>query len=194
VSLLALAAVVWFFGWSCQTGGEWLVAALVVVAAFVVGKFATGIQPAYYLQSLIPRMAVTTGLGYLFLFSASGLVAAIYYNPLAPVWQIITSLALVLFVLIYMIQVIQRRVVPRLNLCQACQRSLHLLWLGLAYSAIGLLVSAPVLFTAIFLDGKPGGNVPPPSPAALLTTAAIVLAIGVALQLVWDDKPVTEPF
>ena len=194
VSLLALAAVVWFFGWGCQTRCEWLVAALAIVLVFVAGNLASGIQPAYYLQALIPRMAVTTGLGYLFLFSASGLVAAIYHNPLPAIWQIIISLALALFVLIYMIQVIQRRVVPRLNLWQACKRSFHLLSLGLAYSAIGLLISAPVLFTSTFLDGKPGNTIPPASSAALLLTATIVLAIGVALQLVWDDKPVTEPF
>lgn len=190
VSALALLAVVWFFGWTCQTACEWLVAALAIVLVFVAGNLAAGIQPAYYLQSLIPRMAVTTGLGYLFLFSASGLVAAIYNNRLPLAGQIIISFALVAFVLIYMIQVIQRRVVPRLNCWQAGKRSFHLLVLGLAYSAIGLLISAPVLFSPAFDKSFTR----PPAPETLLITATLVLAIGVALQLVWDDKPVTEPF
>jgi len=190
VSLLAMGIVAGFFGWACQTRCAWLCAALLIGLVFLLGNLAAGIQPAYYLQSLIPRMAVTTGLGYLFLFSASGLVAAIYYNTLPLAAQIIISFALMLFVLIYMIQVIQRRVVPRLNFWQACKRSFHLLWLGLAYSAIGLLVSAPVLFSSYF-DKSFTSH---PAPEKLLVTATIVLAIGVALQLVWDDKPVTEPF
>lgn len=194
VGLLTIGIVVLFFGWSGLTLCEWLCAALLIALVFVSGNLAARLQPAYYLQSLIPRMAVTTALGYLFLFSASGLVATIYYSQFSLIWHILISLALVVFVIVYMIQVIQRRVVPRLNLWQACRRSLHLLCLGLAYSAIGLLVSAPVLFTPTFLEGKPGNHMPPASPEALITTAVIVLAIGVALQLVWEDKPVTEPF
>ncbi len=194
VGLLTIGIVAGFFGWTSQTRCEWLCAALLIALVFVVGNLVAWIRPAYYLQSLIPRMAVTTALGYLFLFSASGLVKGIYYNSLPPIGQLTISLALVLFVLIYMIQVIQRRVVPRLNFGQACKRSLHLLCLGLAYSAIGLLISAPVLFSSTFLNDKPGNFVAPASPTALLTTAALGLVIGVVLQLVWDDKPVTEPF
>ena len=189
VSLLTLGAVIGFFGFGCQSGCEWMVAALGIMLVFALGNLAAWIEPAYYLQSLMPRMAVTTGLGYLFLFSASGLVAAIYHNPLSLVWQIIISVALVLFVFSYMMQVIQRCVVPRLHFRRAGARALHLLCLGIAYSAIGLLISAPVLFSPLFDQNF----VTAPPPGALLITAAIALALGVALQLVWDDKPVTEP-
>jgi len=189
VSLLTLGAAIGFFGFGCQSGCEWMVAALASMLVFVLGNLAAWIEPSYYLQSLMPRMAVTTGLGYLFLFSGSGLVAAIYKNSLPWQGQMAITIGLVLVVSIYMVQVIQRRVVPRLNFWHAGGRALHLLCLGIAYSAIGLLVSAPILFSPLFDETFTNA----PTWGALVITAAIALAIGVALQLVWDDKPVTEP-
>lgn len=191
LSLLTLGVVTWFFCFTSRTGCEWLTTLLGILLIFILGNIVVWMEPSYYLQSLMPRMAVTTGLGYLYLFSAGGLMATIYKNQLEEFWQISIAMALIFVVLFYMIQVIQRRVVPRLSFWHACGRAFHLLGLGIAYSAIGLFISAPILFSrffdATFVDK------PLEEPARLLVSGAIALTIGVVSQLVWDDKPVTEP-
>lgn len=192
LSLVATVLVLWYFGFSSQSPCEWLLAMSGIIFAFILGNVLAWIKPAYYLQSLIPRLAVTTGIGYLFLFSASGLTTVIYSNKIPLEGQRAISLTLIIVVLIYMMQVIQRAVQPRLKFWPAFVRSLHLIVMAIAYSAVGLLICAPVLYNSLFLGSETYNN--PGHPAGyLLITAAIALAIGVALQLVWEDKPVTEP-
>lgn len=192
LSLFTSASVGWYFLSGNQSQCQWLLALLSVVLIFTLGNVFAWIKPGFYLQSLIPRLAVTTGIGYLFLFSASSLVKLIYLNPFDPGEQIIISLALVLLVLLYMMQVILRAVQPRPKSWIAFKRALNMLALAITYSFIGLLICAPVLYNPTFLDLKPPYD--PAYPLGyLLITAAITLAIGVVLQLVWEDKPITKP-
>ncbi|MCP5246922.1 MAG: hypothetical protein H6937_13595 [Burkholderiales bacterium] len=192
LSLFTSVSVGWYFLSGNQSQCQWLIALLSVVLIFTLGNVFAWIKPGFYLQSLIPRLAVTTGIGYLFLFSASSLVKLIYLNPLDPGEQIIISLALVLLVLLYMMQVILRAVQPRPKLWIAFKRALNMLALAITYSFIGLLICAPILYHPVFLDLK--SLYDPAHPLGyLLITAAITLAIGVVLQLVWEDKPITKP-
>jgi len=194
VSLVTTALAIWYFSLSCKTSCDWLLSLLSIVLVFTLGNVFAWIKPAYYIQSLMPRMAVTIGIGYLFLFSASGLVTAIYYNQLRIEWQVLIALTLVILVLFYMVQIIQRRVQPRLKDWPSFTRSLHLMLMAIAYSAVGLLISAPILFDPLFISPADRSlSAPPAGYGYLLITAAIALAIGVALQLVWEDRPVTEP-
>lgn len=193
LSFTTIVLVGVYFGFSSsQPSCYWSLALLCIILAFILGNVFAWIKPVFYLQSLMPRLAVTIGIGYLFLFSASGLVTAIYYNQLNLERQVGIALALVILVLLYMVQIIQRRVQPQLKFWQSFVRSLHLMIMAIAYSAIGLLISAPILFDPLFI-GSTVCRAPAPRAGYLLITAAIALAIGVALQLVWEDKPVTEP-
>jgi len=62
--------------------------------------------------------------------------------------------------------------------------------MAVIYSAVGLHLSAPIITSGAFLDQS---NSVQPKPPELLVLGSVALAIGVALQLVWEDKPVTEP-
>lgn len=107
-------------------------------------------------------------------------------------WGLGVAIALILVVYLYMMQVLQRRVRPALSLYKTCQRAGNLLIMGVTYSAIGLLLTSPILFHTSFVNpAEP--YIYPESHMYLLIIAAIALAIGVVLQLVWEDKPVTEP-
>ena len=190
LSLLIIALVGLFLGDIWPPGQNWLITGISLLLGFVVGNVAARMKPAYFLQSLIPRFAATIAVGYLFLFSASGLVAVLYESRLDFWLQAAICLVIILAVGIYMVQVIHRQVQPRLSLWRAVQRSLHLLLTGVAHSAIGLWVSAPLLYSGTFLNQSAPSE---PTAGTLLLTATIALAIGVVLQMVWEDKPVTEP-
>ncbi len=192
VSLLSIGIVAVFFFLDSPPASSWLIAALGLAVVLGLGKWLSGISLTYYLQSLIPRLAALTGLGYLFLFSASNLVAVLYTNRLAPDWQAIISAAIVGSVWSYMILVIRRRVHPRLSPRRVFARSCHLMIMAAAYSAVGLFICKPIFINEQFL-GEHYYHLPLVFQAYHLLLAAIALAIGVALQLVWEDKPVTEP-
>ena len=192
LSLVTTALVIWYFSLSCKSSCDWLLALLSIVLVFTLGNVCAWIKPAYYLQSLMPRLAVTTAIGYLFLFSANGVVTWIYKNQLDLKQQVGIAMTLVILVLFYMVQIIQRQVQPRLKVWPSFTRSLHLMLMAIAYSAVGLLISAPILFDPLFISPADRSASAPPA-GYLLITAAIALTIGVTIQLVWEDKPMTEP-
>lgn len=192
LAALLIPVVVLYFVFYAPQACAWLVAGSVMVSAILVCAMPFRDHLNSYFQSLMPRLAVTTGLGYLFLFSASGLVDAIYLNALQPIWQIAISTAIILAIWLYLMQMIERRVQPSIGLGRALMRSSHLMVMAAIYSSLGLFVSAPVLFSRAFLSGelfRPTRG----AEAYLLITAAIALAIGVVVQLVWEERAVTEP-
>jgi hypothetical protein len=78
--------------------------------------------------------------------------------------------------------VIHRQVKPTPDRNETIIRAFDFLLIGVTYSVIGLFFFAQLFFGKASI-----------SPVKLCLTGAIALAIGVVLQLVWDDKPVTEP-
>lgn len=190
-----LVCVAWFFQFSDQTRLDWLLSITGVLMGFTVSNALAWIKPVYFLQSLIPRLAVTTGIGYLFLLSVPDLLKTIYRSSqlVSIEWEIGIFAGFILIVFFYMSQVLQRRIRPRLSLWRTYARAGHLLIVGIAYSAIGLLLTVPVIFNTPFLDPQFLKDNSPNNPMYLLITAAIALVLGTILQLVWDDKPVTEP-
>lgn len=140
-----------------------------------------------FFQTLTPRLAVTTAAGYLFLFSAGGLVETIYTR--ADPWYIAlpVTTAVLSCILFYIGITIRRRVWPPPYGEKLAGKCLHLLLYGITYSLLELFMIAPLLFQPPFLNS---GD--PQSKAYLLVTATLALAIGMVLQLVWEEKPVTE--
>lgn len=174
-----------------RTFGGLLVFLVIVGLVFAIPR--NGLPLYAYFNSLIPRLAAAVGIGYLFLFSAPHLVQMLNaYEPARHIWIAVAALTSAAW--FYLMFHIHRRVEPPLALRALLRRSFSVLVLAVAYSALELLVVAPILFSKPFLFG-----VPPKDCAVhtdlhrLALCAAIALNLGVVLQLAWDEKPLTEP-
>jgi hypothetical protein len=148
-----------------------------------------------YFNSLIPRLGAAVGIGYVFLFSAPHLVQMLNASqrPQRDFW--LSAAALIVAALLYLMFHISRRVYPRLSIPALLQRSFSILLLAVAYSALELLIAAPLLFSIPFLCGiKPAEDCNVHADLhRLALCAAIALNLGVILQLAWDEQPLTEP-
>jgi hypothetical protein len=150
-------------------------------------------MPYYaYAHSLIPRLAATMAIGYLFLASAPQLVKLIYQSQREP-WQFWTASALLTAAaLVYIVLHIARRIHPVPRLPKLFRRGSDLLVLAVAYAAIELWPAAPILFSNSLLYDREGGPLTV-HPSKLVFCAVVALNLGVLLQLAWDEKPLTEP-
>ncbi len=151
-----------------------------------------------YFQSLIPRLGAAVGLGYLFLISTSELVQILDNLKKGPSFFIASSVGLILVSLLYLAFHISRRVHPQPGFWRLLRSSASVLFLALGYSAIELILLAPLLFSPLFLCGVHQDPTGPAcivhgEPYRLALCAAIALNLGVILQLAWDEKPLTEP-
>jgi hypothetical protein len=160
-----------------------------LAAALLVGSFRLlRLDFHVHLSSLIPRLAAAVGIGYLFLTSASQLLGQIHNAPRRG-WLWLTSAALLATAYSYIAIHIWRRVHPPLRTGALLWRSLDVWLLALSFSALGLMLAAPVLFGSV----TPGVAPAAATPERLALCAAIALNLGVILQLAWDEKPLTEP-
>lgn len=151
------------------------------------------ILPCYaYFHALIPRLGAAIGIGYLFLLSAPHLVKLLDQSWRKPFHFWLASVVLLVAAFLYIAFHISRRVHPHLRWKHLALRSLSLWLLGFGYSALELLVMAPVLFSSDLVCGTPDCHVNA-SADRLTLCAAIALNLGVILQLAWDEKPLTEP-
>lgn len=145
----------------------------------------------YYFQSLMPRLAVTIGMGYLFILSTDKLVTLINSDVLPWYEKEIIGFALIIGVGIYMLIAIHRRGQPPMDWMKLVRRTGDIMLLGLTYSAIGLWITEPILLE--IQKKEPGAQNLTFTYDALFLLAAVALAIGVLLQLVWEERPVTQP-
>jgi hypothetical protein len=148
-----------------------------------------------FASSLIPRLGVTVGIGYLFLAAAPQLIKAVFETQQGP-WRLwLAVAALILGVFAYVMLHISRRVFPALPRNELMRRALDVMALGTAYSVAGLVLARPVLFRPSFFCGADASclGMGSPLPEHLVLYAAVALAIGVVLQLAWEEKPLTEP-
>jgi hypothetical protein len=162
--------------------------ALAAGAAFLIAAGCALRLPAYaYLNSLIPRLAATVGIGYLFLVNAPQVAR---FVCLLPRWRSLWLAAamLLLTALAYIMIHIARRVDPPLRLRPLLLRSLDLWALAVSYAMLGLVGAAPVLFSTAVMESQVAVQ-----PRHLALVAAVALNLGVILQLAWDEKPLTEP-
>jgi hypothetical protein len=162
--------------------------ALLAAALFLGGaKLALRLPGFAYLNSLIPRLAATVGIGYLFLINAPQIARFVCLAPrVHSLW--LATFLLLLTALAYIMLHIARRVHPALRPKALLWRSLDLWALAVSYSALGLVAAAPELFSPTVLQASVTAQ-----PRHLALVAAIALNLGVVLQLAWDEKPLTEP-
>lgn len=177
-------------GWSlAQTGilssRTSLFGALAFIAVFGLGKLAAQLELRSFAQMLLPRLGATVGIGYLTLALAPDLVGMIYKAGTGLMYPYLLATALGVGCLIFTMLHVDRRVsAPKL-----WRRGLTVLALGIGHAATGLALFSPLLFHPSFLD-LPSVH---PCPGQLILTAAVALSLGVALQLVWEEKSLTEP-
>lgn len=166
-------------------------ALLGVFAAFLAVVTVSGLVgeklPAHaYFHSLVPRLGLAIGIGYLLLLGAPHLVQLVESSPRpeSHVWAAVVALlaAAFLFIAVHL----SRRVHPRLRWPALVRRSGSLLLLGLGYGALELLVLAPVLFAPELVCGAPDCFVHL-TRGRLALCAAIALNLGVLLFLAWEQ-------
>jgi hypothetical protein len=162
----------------------------------VVGKLRRVSLPSYaYFNALVPRLGAAVGIGFLFLASAAHLVQllATSWRPAHHFW--LSTLALTIAPLFYIWFHISRRVFPQPRWRALLERSTRVLVVAIGYSALGLLLAIPVLFSRAFICGNK-----PLAECAVdvglhhyALCGAIVLNLAIILQLAWDEKALTEP-
>lgn len=164
-------------------GALFILSLVSVLAAKCWGNIGT----LYFIHSMVPRLGATIAIGYFFLLSVPDFVEKIYDNSLDPLFQILGSVILILFVLGFIFLNIQKRVKPLLNCRELAVRTLDIFAIAATYAMIGLLVFERVFFITFDPD------ISKPCFSQLFFFASISLAIGVIFQLIWEEKPVTEP-
>ena len=143
------------------------------------------------LHAMVPRLAGTTAIGYLYLLSVPQFLAYLCRQGADVGLQWGTGAVILLLVFVFTCIQIQKRVKPDLTLPRLGGRAFQMIVIAMAYSSTGLCLTRGFLFqnalpTGGFDDLGPGAS-------QLFLVAVISLAIGVVLQLVWEEKPVTEP-
>ena len=82
---------------------------LILTIIFMAGALLINIPFPYYLQSLMPRLAVTISIGYLFLMSASGLVNFLYITKENSALHYGAGIAIFMSIWLYLILVITKQ-------------------------------------------------------------------------------------
>lgn len=169
----------------------WAAVGMVVLCASLAALMSLDLPQI--LELFIPRLGGTVAIGYLFLAAAPQLIGLLLRWRENWRLQLILAVGMIVVLFLYVMQHIARRVVPRPKPGSLVLRAATVTAIGIAHSAIGLVMFAPLLFSREFLDFVSEGLYSPPGAHQLILCGAIALAIGVILELAWEDKPLTEP-
>lgn len=189
LALPATVAVAFAGGVGVAAG---VTAALVALALWLAAWAVAGL-PAWSLPvAPVPRLAAGVGVGYLFLAAAPDLVRLLagWGRPLSQ--QLAAGVAVLAALLLFAAAHCQRRVRPAPPWPTVVGRAALLLAFGAGHAAAGAALAAPVLFSPRLL-APPGGALLRPSLEDVFLCAVVALALGIVLQLAWEEKPLTDP-
>jgi hypothetical protein len=178
-----------FFGHGLR--GSWMLGLSLGLAA-AVAAWRTRWPFYVCVQALVPRLGVAVGIGYLFFLASPELMEVVrgWSAPLAV--QLATGALLVGLVWSYGALEVSRRVEPPPTWRRAYRRSGPVVAMGMAHSLVGVGVLVPLLEAVLSRSG--GGSQPAPLAGHdLFLYAVVALALGVALELAWAERPITEP-
>jgi len=179
----------------------WLCGALVVAIglalAAIVQIVLLGTRPLRY---TLPRITLATLVGYLALVSSDEImtfaIEAYDHHPLLA-WATTLGSTMVAFLAIY-VEARRRLETGRLAwprafrvLAIAAARSLALGWLILAPAGSLLLAGTEVIKRAQSWEGPVGG--PPIYPQLIFVLAPLALFVGIFVQTIWEEYPLTHP-
>lgn len=131
-------------------------------------------------QSLIPRLAGAAAVGLLFLFSSSDLI------PVLLATKILWLLALLLAVYGYLLLEMSRRVHPLPRLRRLALHAFDISVTALAHSLTLTLLAEGALRKLLHDRGPFGWH-------ESFSLAVFVFSIGLVVNLIWAEQPVTEP-
>lgn len=159
-----------------------------LVALYVGGWLLLGLPVHQVAQLLFPRLAAGVAVGYLFLAAAPELVGVMAEEP--DLHAFLLAGLLTTATLLYTLFHVSQRVKPRLPIKSCLLRTLPLMALGAAYALLGLALFTPLFRLARFHEAEQALDL---GPAQLLLLATVALALGMLLELVWEEKPLSEP-
>lgn len=185
---LLVVLLLWLFApGSPHLGGWWrLLAVGAMYGAFAALLSRAGAVPwGLVLQALVPRLMGTAAVGYLFLLNTE----EVFRNWLLPIsrrWTLALPALLVLAAGTYLWLEIARRVDPAPKLCELATRTFRLLATGAAHSTALFIVTGPG-FPLVHKGGQRLDGV------EVLGLVAFVLTVGMVLNVIWAEEPVTAP-
>ncbi|MBN1271072.1 MAG: hypothetical protein JXB26_02275 [Candidatus Aminicenantes bacterium] len=142
-------------------------------------------------DSLSPRWAATIAIGYFFLLSVPNFLCDICENRISNSIQILGSIFFLVVTFIFIMLNINKRVEPALVFKELFCRFLDMIVIAVSYALIGLVVFRKIFILAV--QRANSGYQSQPCLIQLFFMASIALTIGIIFQLIWEDKPFTEP-
>lgn len=178
-----------FFGHGLR--GSWLLGLGLSLAA-ALAAWRTRWPFYVCVQALVPRLGVAVGIGYLFLLASPELMEVVrgWSAPLAV--QLATGALVVGLVWSYGALEVSRRVEPPPTWWRAYRRSGPVVAMGMAHSLMGVGALVPLL-EAVLSRSQGESQAAPLAGHDLFLYAVVALALGVALELAWAERPITEP-
>jgi len=193
ILLLGLPLVMPQRGWLCSALGVAVGLALMAIVQI----FVLGTRPLRY---TLPRITLATLVGYLALLSSDEIMrfAIEVYDHRPPLaWATVLGSILVAFLAIY-VEARRRLETCKLAFCRAGQvlmiaaaRALALGWLILAPAGGPLLTGTEVIKRAQSWEGPVGGL--PIYPQLIFVLAPLALFVGIFVQTIWEEYPLTHP-
>lgn len=190
--LLSSASLLAWFGYEpAASGGGVITFGALLLATWALCR---SLSFGALVQALLPRLGAGVAIGYLFLAAAPDLVRAIvgWGQPKPVQWTVVAAISAAVWT--YAAFHIGARVHPTPRLRVVASRALGTIWFAVAYAAVGLVFFSPLLFSAQFLSSPASASPPvPPAPHSAALVATVALALGLILELAWEERPLTEP-
>jgi len=137
------------------------------------------------IRLFVPRLAAAIFLGHFFISSADELRCVIR-QEVSPLTAVVVSLASLAIASAYLWLEMANQLVPRPDWEVVSGRILQLLPIGICYSLmIGLVMQWIFAFSTTCTLSS--------NWTAYLTSTSVALVLGLLLQILWEEKPVTEP-
>lgn len=166
-----------------------LLSAIPILILYMTHKL-SDLKIGNFIHSMVPRLSATITIGYLFLISIPDFIRKVY-QEINEYWLLFAGVSLILLVFLFILLNIHKRVKPDLSFKNLISRAVDIFILSISYSLSGLYILEPVIRKSVFTNDQLA--LLHPCFSQLFFIASVSLAIGVILQLIWEEKPVTEP-
>jgi hypothetical protein len=190
-----IAAATLGLGWLSESQDWFIVRAVAVAAAYAVPlivlwricKVPISPRDVSAVQTFVPRLAATSAVG-LFVLASSDEMTTRLLSLADGHWWRLPLIAGAVFALAfgYLLLEMARRIQPTPRLGELASRGGHLMALGVAHATALVTLGWPMLT-------QRGAPLPRPGLEAAACLVTFVFAIGLVLNVIWAEEPVTHP-